>query len=452
MGMKIVKNQSGSTSLFVVACVLPLLFLAFSLSLDVSHYLKTLRNVNQTLDEAALNAYRYMPDQTAAMAAARAYLNAHGNYADKVQISADDAGILLQFNGQSKIIFAELLGFKEGIPLQVVSRVRGTPYDVMVVMDAGSYLAPPAGSPAWRNNLNSSDPSPWYEARYFEDKHGDFDEDPLLLTQKCFNPAFNPIKVTALSAVKFFSQSKMNAVGAAIYPASELQASYLITPVVQQGRFQAHWSPFSNFQIYCVAMAESEEVGSRYAFPTDAGSTFQKRVYQGDTLQYNEDYAPSVSDLIWSYPVQSKVGDFAEAINVIYKQLLASDLIHERGGLTGYAQKTAIVIAGDLPWSDGKRYPQVSKTLSNNLAVMKRSVLNLGLDFKLYYLLWGHQGISVTDSEVSSLSHYFESIAAHSESASFHLKLVYAESFDEFLKQRLLDGVLLDKRNAVVSK
>ncbi len=414
----------------------------FAASFDVSAYLKTMREVNKVMDDAAKLAYREFPDKNAAVSVAKSYLATHTPYANSISVMADDVGLVLKLDGKMKLFFANLFGIKD-IPISAFSRVRGSVFDALILFDAGQYLAPPAGK-TWQPSLNDPDPSQWYAA----DLADDFtDGDPLEFTQRCFNPAFNANKVLALSFYNYFSNFGMNRVGVAVYPGGDSEPLHLVVPVSKTK--SSAWPLRAIDAVYCAAMAEGEVPDSRYAFPNDI--TPETRVInQSGKLEYDADYSPDVSDVLWSYPAIKSNGDFSYALRSIGSYLLGTNTMASRGGLTGRTLKTAIVVAGDLPWSSAGRYPSGAGNIRAALNELATLTQNFKMDLKVYYVLMKHKGISVSTAQAEKLADFFSSIKVDEEDARFSIKLLYLKNSENL--GSVMDGIMLDRRSAVVAK
>ena len=59
------RKQNGSLILFIAFVILPLIFLIFSLSLDISVYYTQSQKAQKTVDEAVMYGYKFLPSENA---------------------------------------------------------------------------------------------------------------------------------------------------------------------------------------------------------------------------------------------------------------------------------------------------------------------------------------------------------------------------------------------------
>ena len=108
-----------------------------------------------------------------------------------------------------------------------------------------------------------------------------------------------------------------------------------------------------------------------------------------------------------------------------------------------------------MPWQNGLRYPadNVRSNIINALTEIKENTIQYGLDLKIYYVFWRHLGqAEVSASDVEKLSEDFSKFSFRAETSSFDVKLIFVESYDELLRSQLLEGLMLDQRNMIISK
>lgn len=462
-------RQRGSAALFIVACILPLLFLLLSLSLDLSAYFRNLQDVSQVMDDAAMYAYRFLPDEQAAVEAARRYLAGRTSFASQIEASVHEDGIVLRLNASSRLFFAELVGVRQGIPLHAATKVRGTPYDVLLLMDTSSYLAPGLRGVPW------GDGSSWGAADYFTpQQHPAFEEqnpvDPVLQTQQCFNPKFNALKLAAITTYEYFSRFRMNAIGLALYPARytvppqalleqpelALDASRPVSPTEAYGGPPADFVALSgDTDLLCAAAAEREPWYENYRFPGESVPSPHRVLPDGSRL--NSDYIPPPAEVIWSRAAKNHNGDFGLVLNALTGALLNSRPLAMRQGLSARSQKAAVVFAGDLPWVNGQRFPslQAQAALRSACQTLRANTERIKADLRVYYLLIADPRAPQTAGagDAQALSAFFTDAngCGSTEASRFNVRLLYAEGF-EAASRAMLGAMLLDKKTAVISK
>ena len=444
-------RQEGSVAFFVTACVLPLLVLILSISLDVSSYLRTLQAVTEAMDDAALQAYRYLPDVDAASGAARSHLRAHSAYSEQIRISIEKDAIILQLDAQMRLFLAELLGIPGGIRLTAASRTRGTPFDVMLAVDSSSYLAPdqnagtPWGGPGW----GAADFFNLYPI--YGDKGAIA---PELLTQRCFNPAFSTLKKAALTSYQYLSGFDLNNIGLAFYPGREPVEISRTTARLESGDY-APASSYDAFSPLCAAAAEREINHVDYRFPRDRETGgIQQRILDMSWV-WNPDYNTTVEDVIWSRSAQERCGDLPRLVEQLGNHLLASKIVTERGNLRFLSQKAGVIFAGDLPRIGcDARFPStaVQRALEMSLVKLGSEVIENKADLRIYYVLFAHEGNSgISPGDVRELRDFFRQQRRDEDRSRFAVELIYSDDPREAVGT-LLQAVLLDKKSVMISR
>lgn len=478
---KRLKHERGTTMLLTAAIVVPLLFFLFSLSLDSTRYMVENQKSQKTLDEIALAAYRFLPFEAEAKAAAQSYLSHYPALAAGTQVSVDADAISLMYAGMSPLTFPRFFGFTAGLPISAVSRVRGTPLDSFIVLDVSDYVAPSLfSSAAW------GDPIDWPAASFFErDFHLTFDGqaiDPRMATQQCFNPAFSTMKQAAINAFEYLSHFRMNAVGLGVYPGSsgyvDVMRDLVSAHVHEIGPGESHFPAYSglhNRNALCAAAAELEQIHNAYSFGTPnprltAGISpavsepehlTRPDVSQG-SWEINPEFIPYVRarHALWSQTRrEGAIGNTTEAIRELRVQLVGAAARELRAGLANSVLKSAFIFAGDVPRSAAARFPDSGvkndlieqfDALKDDIAASQRS-----LSLKLYYVLFRFEGNEFDGflDRVRDLSVFFDEQQKINgrESENLQIRLIFADSplaFENFG----LGPLLLSGRTAVLSR
>lgn len=410
------------------------------------------------LDDAAIYAYRFLPDQNAAVERAEDYVASNSRYASSVEVLSDSRSITLQLNTRTRIFFAELFNIDAGIPLRIFSSAAGTPFDVFIAIDSGNYLAPDI-----RNGSAWGDQG-WQAAYFFSTINPPFDQtgplDARLATQQCFNPAFSALKSLALLTYNHICSFSSNSVGVGIYPG--LGAMDIIREVqpagyVLENGAEARFVAFSGNSVLCAAAAENEPNFRQYNFPVlnAPAAAPLRRVIPGE-WRINPAYQPffTVADVVWSRAVsRNQPGDIIQVFEALRANLIGAAGIRQRQGLTGPARKMAIIFAGDLPWTAFQlRFPhqQVKAAIASQLSKLKRDLEAYRFNLKIYYVFfrhYGNRGVSLNDAQ--QLNDFFNSDRRLGENLEF--QVLYAENAAAVSKE-LLGAVLLDKKTAVLSQ
>lgn len=380
-------EQRGSSALFFCVIILPLLFLLFVVSMDSTAYYRESQRAQKAMDDAALHAWRFLPFQAEAQAAAVRYLAQFSELGGSAEVDATADRILISVQYNLPLQFASYFIPQAVLPLNLTSVARGTPFDTYIAMDRSAYLAPtyvPPGSvmpeawslPEWQHSGLWGQSQFFSSARpfYYQDSSGELMQvDPQYLTQLCHNPLVTTLKGTAVAAYQYFSGFALNAVGVGAYPGSFGSSLDIIRPV-QSGTQEvepggAAYFPFYN-RMYggdelCAAMSEHDQsalTNSEYWFPQPpanmpglwtppSGAPPQMIIPQSWAFDPQYQRYLQTSQVIWSRVVHEQVALGDVMLWEALAQILPVSSI-DRGGLANNATKTLIVLAGDVPWAE----------------------------------------------------------------------------------------------------
>lgn len=474
----IIRSKCGSISFFVVALYLPLLFLLFTLSLDLATYYRQSENLQQTLDDAALYAYRFLPFKAEAERALKTYLAKEGDLSKYVKINMEDDTLSLLLDSSVDLTFAKLLGVEAPIPIQAYSKVRGTVFDALVVLDTSAYMAP--------SNLMSAagtwGDSSWRPASFFLDmeppliKDG-VEADPLKLTQRCFNPALNPLKLSAIKTYEYLSAFKLNGVGLGFYPGTGvfMDTARYVSSVREGGEAELPFDPGVGLvrASYCAAISESAENAGLTHYQLPGVNSDMASSYNADSgpinllsytpLSFNPEYAPffSARQAVWYRPIADRdfTHDFSGVLSEVRAQLVGTPSGTERGGLTNKAVKSAIIFAGDVPWIADEvrgyafRFPadEVKSSLLTEIELLKNIIAQEGTNFKLYYVALEHEGKSDLQSLVPELRDFFREASIRDGKEIFNVQVMLGSDGDK-LSQEVVGSMVLDRKSAVLAR
>lgn len=185
-------ESRGSVAVLVLFALLPLLLFGLCLSVDLPAYFLTRARLQSALDEAGLNALRFLPERAAVIAAARRALSSSGIDAD-----VEWRGDALDLRHESDFVpfFAGSIGDGVAVGLSAFSRVGTLPVDVMIVLEASERSAPAGGS-FWGNLLD------WPAAELARPMTGGDELAARRLTQLCFNPHLSASKRAAILSAR----------------------------------------------------------------------------------------------------------------------------------------------------------------------------------------------------------------------------------------------------------
>lgn len=499
---KYTARENGSMTFFVAFVVLPVMFLLFSLSLDLATYFRETQRAQKILDDAAMYGYRFLPFTSQAESAIRAYLAEDKQLSDKVELNVTPDFISLSVNFPAHISFAKLIGADVQVPVTAITRVRGTPFDTFIAIDSSAYLGPAVlGGTAWGDALE------WPAAQFFSVLNPLKDNlvpvDPRNLTQQCFNPAFSQLKVSAISAYEYLAGFSLNAVGVGFYPSNVtfMDLAREVTPSGSrdgtngEADLPLYRSPFSQSE-YCAATAAYETNHLGYRFPT-SNSTItglwsppqgKPDMITNGSYEFNPEYQSylQTSEVIWSRALQQgAMPNIDEVLIELRARLIAAKPVaadhRHRGGLVNKMVKVGIIFAGDVPrlarFGLAFEEPQVTDSMQRQFDLMKCDVVGRGVDsgiaadpslcrdvpanddskdnipLRIFYVLFQHQGNNATvPSKVGLLRDYFQNAGKDNNGNDlFHVRLLYGKD-PSSLTQDLLGNLVADSKTAVLSR
>jgi len=482
-----VKSERGSVLLFVSTVVVPMLFLLFTLSVDLGEYYSRTQRAQKIVDDASLYAHRFLPSQENARRAAQIYLSQNqtelGTSLGHLNIETSSDMVSIAYEGQSPLTFASWFSDNSGISYSVFARTRSTPLDVYLALDTSSYLAPSLQGNAW------DDATAWPAASFFEHEKIFYKEDQAthqfvravdarVVTQQCFNSVFSREKEAGIKIYDILSSFNLNSIGLGFFPGYILpldQARNVEKGGRRAGQDQfpgeasfdtEHGSLYSS-NVYCTAAAERETTHDAYRFPThnlqfatgiNDPLKPANRIIPG-TFEFDREYLPYMEarDVIWSRAV-NPVSDtkIDEVLSLVHSSLMVAPGGVERQGLVDAPAKVAIVIAGDVPRIGQSRFPDVSvKTaLSSEFDKWREEISKYKANVNLFYVVFPHQGINDPNwvETLSELDDYFAQINLNlPTSGKFTVKLLNGNDSQQ-ISDQITALLLLEKRTVMLSR
>jgi Flp pilus assembly protein TadG len=278
-------SECGSAMLFIAAIVLPFLCILLSLSLDIAMYLHEEREVQLLLDKGGLYVQRYLPYLPEAESAFASYIDQYpllqrGATTMHYDPGAQIADVLtFRYQRHFEPFFANIFGSGVGFDLIVLSQVRVSPLDVVIALDASTYLAPPlTASQGW--NHTHERPAWLFQngsLRHTFDFDDDGDQDPvdpLVATQACFSPAFLPLKRSAVRLYQYLGSFRDNAITLRVNPAGPgggdgvIRAHGLSVAPGKPSKLDfVPWAAPVVRNEHCAAAAEREPTEEKYVIP-----------------------------------------------------------------------------------------------------------------------------------------------------------------------------------------
>lgn len=471
-------NDRGSIVLLIAGLVLPLLFLLFSVSLDASRYFTETQKSQKLLDEAAIYSYRFLPFRAEAQAAAEAFLGRYSGMLPHTSIVVNGDSVSLLYSRASILSFPRFFGIEAAVPVTAYARVRGSPFDSIIMLDTSTYLGPaiPDGSP-WDDALE------WPASTFFENDFplykGGQALDPRLVTQQCFNSALLHMKRAAITAAEYLGHFDHNATGIGIFPGAGLPVTLLrdvaspFTRKIGPGEVDfEYYSASYNRNELCLAAAEHELISSKYQIPElntkygtpPAGSPMNITLPDPsqNTWVLNPQFYPYLEfrHSIWSLARKDiQIGNISDVLREVRARLLGAPYLEERGGLAPHAVKTAYIFAGDVPREDTHRFPEpgaLDATIEQ-LTHIRNDVESSGgaISLKLIFVLFRHPGNDSSDlvSRVEALISLFaqQQLIGGFRDPGLEYQVVFTNSGEELI-QNILGPLLSSRRTAVLSR
>ncbi|MEZ4753887.1 MAG: hypothetical protein R3A13_06195 [Bdellovibrionota bacterium] len=490
-------KEKGSISLYIAAVVLPILFFLFSLSIDVGAYVTETQAVQKIADETSLYASRHLPAVVDAENALNSYLEnldialvSNGEAipegftrAAVVDITSDRVQVKLSANVPmpfSSILLGILAGENQSsITTSARAVSKATPLDVMIAMDLSHYLSPNVlTGTAWNSD------SQWPAAQFFKAadiRYNGTTLDARVLTQQCFNSAISQIKNAVIRSYELLSSFKNNAVGLSFFPGtgrtvfvSRRVSSF--NPSLEIGNTGEAAFQMANQEIiaagpyssdeWCAASAEQEALHADYQFPS--GNTNLRNVNRDSAPnsiispvnnKFDPEYARYLEarEVVWSKAVQPNVpGNFVEVIRSLRTKLIGAEAFNLRANLAAYANKSAIVFIGDLPFGfAGVQYPnaQVISDIQSEIELLKEDVFTYGFNLQLYLIGMNHLGNSNTfDTNGLGLRTFIEAFSEAERSeqqGSFIVHMLYGDDA-VYLANQVSSAILARQRTSLL--
>ncbi len=475
----------GAMTLFIAAIIIPLLFLFCTFTLDMERYFRDSSRAQHALDQAAMYAYRLLPDIERAQKGAELYLRVNApSIADYAKVVVTAEGLTLSVDAVSNVSFGSFFGQASsdqgnaslfGLPLRLRTEIRGTPLDALIVMDTSAYLAPalqgaaPWGDASWSAATLFAGNNPQVSVR-------DAAQHPIngaILTQQCFNPPFAAIKRVTIGISETLAASKQNAVGLGFFPGAGFGVDIAreVLPKSGSAVLDAVWVPTAQAQgrvanDYCLAAVQYANTNSHYFVPAydpshpldgwTAAAVENDWVVPGVWI-YNAAYsALKARELIWAQAVRpdSWNSNIDDVVEEMVQRLAVAPALASRGALRGRTTGVGVLVAGDLPHRNGKRFPdaEVSAALRTAVAKLRQLLASEnarpGLKVRLYYMLLSeYEGLSkVSQGRIDELNTFLKSLGDE----RLEIKLVAAPSVD-VLSRKGIEAILAEAKVPLIT-
>jgi hypothetical protein len=220
------QGEQGQIALYALVS-LPLALSLCVAAIDVTGALAARDELQREADRLALAAAQLLPDVGTAstfidQSAARLRGVAH-------EREVTDSQITVTLTSRYDSMFDTFLGGRIGFKIKKISAAQVTPSDTVILLNDGSTLRPPLGTP-W------GDSALWPETGYFRcvtapseatSTVPDSSPSPLRYsdpefrrsaTQSCFNPVFSPLKYAAIELAESLGAISLNRIGVIVTP------------------------------------------------------------------------------------------------------------------------------------------------------------------------------------------------------------------------------------------
>lgn len=481
-------EQRGSVPVFFVAFVLPLACFLLSLSLDVGSYFSERASTQKVLDDTAMYAYRFLPYQSQAQAAATQYLSRYSSVASGVTVSFPVDGVELRASRTFPLLFATFLGLGDvGLPLELVARVRGVSLDLYISLDTTDTVAPPQIQTAAPWNL-WGDISSWPASNYFNQPRfgpaGLQADSRRALTQQCFNPVFAGLKRGAIQVLDYMGGFALNSVGVGVDNGNPFDPVEMIRPVRgslplpqqapenQDGQF----IQFTNNMVSnadCAGAAEAAGAASQHQVPAFAAmlpgrGNFTNRpsnLVVPATGQINAAYLPYLQarEVLWSQVARGPAGGSTDVLLMnAFARLMNAPTVTGRKGLLGSTKKALIFFASDLPKKGTAVFGDVggvvqsalSNVLSTSIFPYASAATAAGTSggLELIYVLLQSPDTANRSAAAGALQAFFDQARASAglNQSQFNARVIYVQTADQ-LTQQVLGALAVLNKTAVVS-
>lgn len=413
-------SQKGSVSVLFVVFVVPAIMLTSFIAVDISRYLNLVERGQKVADDAVMAGVRFLPDKTRAREVTENYVR-RGMPEGTAVVEVEDDAIALTLNVPMTFVLSKYFtndGALFTTPLY--ARSREAPVDTLIALDVSNYLAPP-GDTAWGQEMEWPASTLASEIRQLSS----VSLSDRRITQQCFNPFISPLKRAAIGLYSYLSSFPSHAVGVAFFPGNLRSAQDspghpaldVTRPVETQAqRIARGLQSESAFPLYrgdnfaaderCAAFSEYDTYRDTYTSPVlNGGRTVPivRRPYW--SFDPDAERTISAADAIWNHAVvEDRQGDLPQVLAVVMDAFLRSTPHEKRGSLRDRSVRHAIILAGDMPYSGGARFPDLK--VKNDLAATYRQLTALNPEnnpVRVTYILSSHDPVKTSSLQSEAL-------------------------------------------------
>ena len=421
-------DQSGAAGIFLVAFLLPLLFILFSIGFDLSFLLSKQEKLQALADKSVVAGAAMMPYPSIAASSAQDALMSEKGVASlsldsQFNQSAGEVSVSQLVPLTFPTYFIPSMNFN----LSAVSRAVVNPRDVFIFFDNSSYMAPPpsaSNSGSW--GLVDGE---WPIPEFFEDVSlplfvppaGTTPLDPRNAGQQCFNPVLSSYKELAIRIYDWASSFPLNAVGVFTGVGATDQITMLRDIELEESsetrvQFDYFREVYARDE-YCLAASEYESSHSGYLAPQRSPQLYDHGINHLDssadlidstyTLPASEADNVSIRKAIWSKAVSDSDVNFIQLLQRMKVALFGSPSLSQRAAFGGEVSSSAFLLLGDFPRLGGSYYGTqpvlVENAITQKLLEIATEATNYERHLNIYITVTPHPGTfpglncSVTD-------------------------------------------------------
>ncbi len=450
------RNSFGGMVLFLTF-LLPVLFLALSLILEVTTMSLAANSAQTKLDTLVVASAQHLPN---VIKARSAFESASSFPEQDTLLRVRPDSIEATVSESKSGFFLGYFGLKRPIKATAHAKVIIPPMSIIIALDTSFYTAPRGTDAKWASSAGL------LPAGLFL---GDtIDTGRALIgaiqrTQACFNDTLLPLKRIAAATYTSLSKVPSYRVGAAIFPSSMPDSNptnphlSIIKGLLDTKPQWVEYRGATRSNSDCAAAALYETLyrpESPYRFPNiGAGiSPSGERIVDLTSRSFNQNYAPflSAEEVIWSQSAREE--DEVDSIAAI--QSVGMSLLESLGqgekvvSVTGTTSLVGLIFAGDIPRIDMVRFPDKKTTdaLSAMVATLDREAVLANAIIHIPIILF-QNNTGVTIEEGGDFNSYLSSISR----PHVQLSLLMTRGADD-LEQSLAPFLTHLRKPVVISK
>ena len=397
-------KRQGSVSTAFLAVIVPLFIGITTIVVSLNEYFYELENEQKFLDSALILGLQGLPDKKLAEEKIATYLKKRSNYFENLNVDFSGGVVTAQILGSKKIPLFSYFSETFLLPVNIQAVARSIPQNISLIIDESSYLAPSEDSDELWDSIN------WSSSQYISNNFEELElnmlaKSPENLTQKCFNPIYSNLKLTALEILNFAQSNALNNLAVAFAPNEGSSIEILNFTGSGYEDYRKNLEFTSNK--YCALSAQNENYIYKYRFPK-TNSNIEK-IIDPISLEYNKYYDSYLlpEEIIWSRSASfsNRVMDINAVFNFLY--LSVSKVISPN------SNNKIFILAGDLPQTQLYRFPD-----NKIKSIIRSGIKNLSIlsyttkaELKINYYIFKNDFSNLIDEDnILELQEYFNEL------------------------------------------